>query len=118
MNLGCLVTIANHPADLHLVLIENGVYEVNGGQPVPGTGRTDFAGLARAAEIKRVYSCQNVEEWRLCAAEALSGSGPVVVWLKVAARAGQRPPTTARPMAEQLTRLRQMLAGTGSSGNS
>src|SRR4051812_47736410 len=44
MNLGCLVTLANYPADLFLVLIDNGVYEVTGGQPVPGSGRTDFAG--------------------------------------------------------------------------
>src|SRR5262250_2152969 len=101
MNLGCLVTIANHSADLYLVLIDNGVYEVTGGQAVPGAGRTDFAGLARAAGIKRVYSSQTVEEWRSCAAEALSGHGPVVVCLKVAARAGQSPPTTARPMVEQ-----------------
>src|SRR5262249_21554389 len=28
MNLGFLVTLANHPADLFLVVIENGVYEV------------------------------------------------------------------------------------------
>src|SRR5712671_3967484 len=47
MNLGCLVTLANHPADLFLIVIDNGVYEVTGGQPVPGSGHTDFAGLAQ-----------------------------------------------------------------------
>jgi len=50
---------------------------------VPGAGRTDFAGLGRAAGIRRAYSCQTIEEWRGVAAEALSGPGPVVVWLKV-----------------------------------
>src|SRR5437016_6305408 len=25
MNLGCLVTIANHPADLYLIIVDNGV---------------------------------------------------------------------------------------------
>jgi thiamine pyrophosphate-dependent acetolactate synthase large subunit-like protein len=49
MNLGCLVTLAAHPADVFLVVVDNGVYEVTGGQPSPGAGRTDFAGLARAA---------------------------------------------------------------------
>jgi thiamine pyrophosphate-dependent acetolactate synthase large subunit-like protein len=109
MNLGCLVTLANHPADLFLVIIDNGVYEVTGGQPVPGSGRTDFAGLARAAGIRRVYASQTAPEWRDQAAEALTGEGPVVVWLKVAARPKQRAPRTARPMAEQLARLRHVL---------
>jgi sulfopyruvate decarboxylase subunit beta len=109
MSLGCLVTLANHPADLFLIVMDNGVYEVTGGQPVPGAGRTDFAGLARGAGIRRVYSCQTVEEWRASAAEALSGSGPVVIWLKVAARPDQRAPVAMRPMPEQLARLRQVL---------
>src|ERR1041385_2994365 len=41
MNLGCLVTLANHPARLYLVIIDNGLYEVTGGQPTAGAGRTD-----------------------------------------------------------------------------
>ena len=111
MNLGCLVTLARHPADLFLIVIDNGVYEVTGGQPTPGVGHADFAGLARAAGIRRVYVCETVGEWRSVAAEALSGPGPVVIWLKVAARPDQRAPTRARPMGEQLARLRQALAG-------
>src|SRR5262249_10602654 len=79
MNLGCLVTIASYPAAVYLLVIDNGVYEVTGGQPVRGAGHTDFAGLARAAGIGRVYSCQTLESWRETAAEALSGRGPVVI---------------------------------------
>jgi thiamine pyrophosphate-dependent acetolactate synthase large subunit-like protein len=110
MNLGCLVTLAAHPAELFLLVIDNGAYEVTGGQPPPGAGRTDFAGLARAAGVRRVYSCATAGAWRAVAAEALAGPGPVVVWLKVAARPGQRAPAAMRPMAEQLARLRQVLA--------
>jgi thiamine pyrophosphate-dependent acetolactate synthase large subunit-like protein len=109
MNLGCLVTLADYPANLFLIIVDNGVYEVTGCQPVAGAGRTDFAGLARAAGIRRVYSCQSVEEWRSIAAEALSGTGPVVVCLRVAPRPGERAPVKARPMAEQLARLQQLL---------
>jgi thiamine pyrophosphate-dependent acetolactate synthase large subunit-like protein len=109
MNLGCLVTLAAHPADVFLLVMDNGVYEVTGGQPSPGAGRTDFAGLARAAGIRRVYACDTAAAWRETAAEALSGPGPVVVWLKVEARAGERAPTTMRPMPEQIDRLRQEL---------
>ncbi len=109
MNLGCLVTAANHPADLFLIIMDNGVYEVTGGQPIAGAGRTDFATLARGAGIRRVYDFETVEDWRAGAAETLTGPGPVVIRLNVAARPGQRAPTSARPMAEQVARLRQVL---------
>src|SRR5262245_10267705 len=111
MNLGCLVTLAAHPADVFLVVIDNGAYEVTGAQPTPGAGRTDFAALARAAGIRRTYACDTAEQWRSVAAEALSPPGPVAVWLKVEARPGQRAPTAMRPMAEQLARLRRALEG-------
>src|SRR5436189_4896595 len=45
MNLGCLVTLASNPADVYLLIMDNGLYEVTGGQPIAGAGRTDFAGL-------------------------------------------------------------------------
>jgi thiamine pyrophosphate-dependent acetolactate synthase large subunit-like protein len=109
MNLGVLVTIANHSADLYLVVIDNGVYEVTGGQAVAGAGRTDFAGLARAAGIPRVYAYDTAEAWRAAAAEALAGVGPAVIVLKVEARPGQCAPTQAPPMNGQIARLTSAL---------
>jgi thiamine pyrophosphate-dependent acetolactate synthase large subunit-like protein len=112
MNLGCLVTIASYPANLFIIVMDNGVYEVTGGQPIPGAAWTHFAGLARGAGIERVYSCETVEAWRGVATEALSGLGPVVVALKVEARPCQQAPTKARPMKEQMDRLRRALDDT------
>jgi sulfopyruvate decarboxylase subunit beta len=109
MSLGCLVTLAAHQANVFLVVIDNGVYEVTGGQPTPGANRIDFAGLARASGIQRVYSCETADAWREIAAEAMSGPGPVVVWLKVEPRPGQCAPTAMRPMAQQLDRLQRAL---------
>jgi thiamine pyrophosphate-dependent acetolactate synthase large subunit-like protein len=109
MNLGSLVTLAHHPANIYLLILDNGLYEVTGGQPTAGTGHTDFAGLARAAGIRRVYAFETAEAWRLGAAEALSGPGPVVVWLKVEGRLGQKTPAAPRSMAEQIARLKQAL---------
>jgi thiamine pyrophosphate-dependent acetolactate synthase large subunit-like protein len=110
MNLGGLVTIAAHPANLFLVIIDNGVYEVTGGQTVAGCRQTDFAGLARAAGIPRVYSFDSLEDWRAGAAEAISGAGPAAIWLKVEAQPGQRPPRSAPPIVEQMARLTRALA--------
>jgi thiamine pyrophosphate-dependent acetolactate synthase large subunit-like protein len=109
MNLGGLVTLANNPADVYLLVMDNGLYEVTGGQPHAGAGHADYAGLARAAGIKRVYSFYSQEAWRAGAAEALSGPGPVVVWLKLEGRLGQKTPKPPRPMGEQIERLRQAL---------
>jgi thiamine pyrophosphate-dependent acetolactate synthase large subunit-like protein len=111
MNLGCLVTLANNPADVWLVILDNGLYEVTGGQKVAGAGRTDFAGMARAAGIGRVWRCETLEEWRSAAPEALAGDGPAVIVLSVEGRLGQKTPKPPRPMAEQIARLRAALAG-------
>jgi thiamine pyrophosphate-dependent acetolactate synthase large subunit-like protein len=109
MNLGSLVTLAGHPANVYLVIMDNQMYEVTGGQPTAGAGRVDFAGLAKSAGIARVYCVEQLAEWKAKAAEALSGPGPVVIWLRITGRLGQRTPTPPRPMAEQLRRLRESL---------
>lgn len=114
MNLGCLVTIASYPANLYLLIMDNGLYEVTGGQPTAGAGHTDYAGLARAAGIRRTSTFDTMEAWKNGAAEALSGPGPVVVWLKVEGRLGQKTPKPPRPMAEQIARLQQALGVTPS----
>jgi thiamine pyrophosphate-dependent acetolactate synthase large subunit-like protein len=109
MNLGCLVTLANNPADVYLLVMDNGLYEVTGGQPHAGAGHTDFAGLARAAGLRRTYAFDTLAAWRARAAESLSGPGPVVICLKVEGRLGQKTPRPPRPMGEQVERLRRAL---------
>lgn len=109
MNLGSLATIAAHPANLFLLIMDNGIYEVTGGQATAGQGRVDFAGLARAAGITRVYAFDSQEAWQAGAVEALAGSGPVAVCLRVEARLGQKTPKPPRAMSEQIRRLRDGL---------
>ncbi len=111
MNLGCLATLAHHPANVYLLIVDNGLYEVTGGQPTAGVGHTDFAALARAAGIERVYDFDTAGAWRAGAAEALTGAGPVVVCLKIEGRIGQKTPKAPRPMVEQIARLRNALSG-------
>jgi thiamine pyrophosphate-dependent acetolactate synthase large subunit-like protein len=110
MNLGCLVTLAAHPANVYLLIIDNGLYEVTGGQTTAGTGRVDFAAMARGAGIGRVFDCGDLAAWEAVAGEALSGPGPVVVVLKTEGRTGQKTPGPPRSMAEQIERLRSALA--------
>lgn len=109
MNLGCLVTAAQHRVPLYVVLIDNGLYEVTGGQPVAGAGNTDFDAIALGAGFERVYGFDTADGWKSQAAECLSGDGPVFVWLKVVGEKGKTTPTPPRPMAEQIARLRSAI---------
>jgi thiamine pyrophosphate-dependent acetolactate synthase large subunit-like protein len=109
MNLGCLVTAAQFVLPLRILLIDNGLYEVTGGQPVPNARRTDFAALARGAGIGRVYTAGSRGEWETVAAEALAGPEPSFAWLKVQGTRGQSTPSAPRPMSEQIARLRDAI---------
>ena len=91
MNLGCLVTLtAKAPANFTLIIIDNGVYEVTGGQATIGaaakrTGDEDinFADLARAAGFTAVYEFDDIESWRY-EHEVIHDEGPVCIVLKTA----------------------------------
>lgn len=109
MNLGCLVTLASYPADLFLLIMDNALYEVTGGQQPVGAGNVDYAGLARAAGFRRTYYFADLGSWEAGAADALRSPGPVAIWLKLEARLGQKTPKPPRPMAEQIARLRAAL---------
>ncbi|MAE60472.1 MAG: hypothetical protein CMJ49_03845 [Planctomycetaceae bacterium] len=108
MNLGSLVTVVESGArNLSVVLLDNGLYEVTGGQRTPGAGSgTDFAGLATAAGFTSVGSYGDLEAWRAAAQGWLRDPGPRFVWLKVAAQPGDYMTNTARPIGEQLERMR------------
>jgi sulfopyruvate decarboxylase subunit beta len=109
MSLGNLVTLAAYPANVYLLILDNGHYEVTGGQPHAGAGRVDYAVIARGAGIARAYSFTDLVSWQAGAAEALSGPGPVVIHLKVEGLVGQKTPKPPRPMDEQIRRLQEAL---------
>lgn len=83
MNLGSLVTISNiRPKHfLHLVF-ENGVYEVNGAHPIPGTGTVDFAEMAKAAGYQDAICFTQLDAFEATLPNLLSSDGPVMAVLK------------------------------------
>lgn len=84
MSLGTLVTIAGSGAkNLILFVLENGTYEITGNQPIPGAGRVDFPGLARAAGFPRVYSFNEDVGYEVTLPEILGADGPVFVGVGV-----------------------------------
>jgi sulfopyruvate decarboxylase subunit beta len=85
MNLGCLVTLAASGAkNVTLILLDNGVYEVTGGQKTAGSvARADFAGFATAAGIQSVATFDDLIDWQHGAATVLNLPGPRFIWLSV-----------------------------------
>ena len=104
MNLGSLVTIAAQaPPNLVVLIMDNGVYEVTGAQPLPS--RPDFAALARASGIANVHHFVNAAEWSGAIRRVLGERGPVVVVLDVepvAARGAPKSPGLASARATEL----------------
>ena len=86
MNLGSLVTIGEvAPRNLIHFVCQNGIYEVNGGHPIPGAGRVSFAGFARAAGYRSVHEFAELAQFAAQIGAVLKEDGPVFVVLEVIA---------------------------------
>lgn len=84
MNLGSLVTIADaKPSNLIHCVFENGIYEITGGQPIPGEGTFNFGVLARGAGFPNVYEIDDESTMEPRLDEAFAKSGPTFVMLRV-----------------------------------
>jgi sulfopyruvate decarboxylase subunit beta len=84
MTLGSLVTIVEAGAkNLVLFVLENGAYEITGNQAIPGRGRVDFPGLARAAGFPRVYDLNTAEDFESVLPAILSKEGPIFVGVQM-----------------------------------
>ncbi|MGQ0664389.1 MAG: thiamine pyrophosphate-dependent enzyme [Pseudomonadota bacterium] len=84
MNLGSLVTIAAvAPRNLVHFVCENGIYEANGGHPIPGRGTVSFTGFAKAAGYPKVYEFGELSDFEARIPAILEEDGPVFVDLKV-----------------------------------
>ena len=84
MNLGTLVTIAGEePANLVHFVFEDGVYYTTGGQPIPGAGKFDLAGIAESSGFKHSFTFDNLEDLVSEMPQIVNLDGPVFVCLKV-----------------------------------
>jgi sulfopyruvate decarboxylase subunit beta len=84
MNLGSLVTIAGMaPRNLVHVVCQNGVYEVTGGQPIPGVERLDFGQMALGAGFRRAETFDDLDALERALPELLTAEGPTFVTLKL-----------------------------------
>ena len=111
MNLGCLVSVvAARAANLTVVVFDNGVYEITGGQKTPAADAdVDYAGLARAAGFRSVWQFAEINEWRRQASDVFQAEGPRFVHLVVKPVTEDYILYLPCPIGEQIDRLRQAL---------
>ncbi|MFN7803527.1 MAG: thiamine pyrophosphate-dependent enzyme [Planctomycetaceae bacterium] len=120
MNLGCLVTIsACAVPNLLLVTVDNGVYEVTGGQATSASaGRlgqrpgVDFATLAQGAGWPSVFRFESASEWARERHVVLQAPGPTcVVWKVTPDPAGTVPKSPAPAVARAQEFRRRLIPG-------
>ena len=111
MNLGCLITVvASRAANLSIVVIDNGVYEVTGGQKTPSRlAETDFAGLARGAGFPNVAHFWNLTDLQQRLPDILRARGPRFIWLEIEPLRDDYQLDPPVPMREQVAQLRAAL---------
>jgi sulfopyruvate decarboxylase subunit beta len=103
MNLGTLVTIAGKaPENLYHFVLDNGVYAVTGGQPIPNAGGFSFKGLAEAAGYASAYEFDDLEELATSIEQVMSARGPVLVSIKTEPEV-ENTPIWERPRASRRT---------------
>lgn len=108
MSLGSLVTVVGSGVtNLTIVLLDNGLYEVTGGQETPAArSAVDYAGLARAAGFPSAAEFRDLADWQSRAADVFALPGPRFVCLVVSAAPPESLTSSTPPLAEQLVELR------------
>jgi sulfopyruvate decarboxylase subunit beta len=115
MNLGCLVTIAaSRASNLTLIVLENGIYEVTGGQSTAAAAadaqRVNFAALARAAGLASVFSFDELAAWQRDAASVLGVPGPRFIHLSVEPVGADYQLPAMAPMGDRIAAFRRALS--------
>ena len=115
MNLGSLVTVGGMaPANLYHIVLDNGIYAMTGGQPVPNADGLDYQGLAESAGYVKTYLFDNLEDWVTGFGEALEHKGPALIVMKTAPELTDwrnNPPPPGRRMSEAAPVAKSALAG-------
>ena len=123
MGLSSLVSIVSAGVkNLTLIVFDNGLYEVTGGQPTAaaaypgapnmnGTSGCDFTGFARAAGFPTSLLFDDEATWRAAAAKTLTLPGPRFLQITVADVGAEYHLPPPKPMRERITAFQAALRG-------
>lgn len=84
MQLGCLATVATQaPKNLTMVVWDNGIYQITGGQPTASASTADLVAVARACGIARSAWAADEDDFERLFAAALSEGGPTLIAARI-----------------------------------
>jgi thiamine pyrophosphate-dependent acetolactate synthase large subunit-like protein len=115
MQLGALGTVAAvRPANLAIVVFDNGTYQITGAQPTLTAKAVDLVAMARGAGLARAAWAADEAHFEALVDAALAGAGPVFI----ATRTDDQPPAgvTERDASRIRSRFMEGL-GTPARGN-
>ena len=100
MNLGTLTTVATQkPENFYHFVMENGVYAITGGQPIPGKDVVSFKGFAEDAGYAGYYEFGDLEEFSVNIEAVLQEKGPILICIKTKPEISDTPPGMRPPTA-------------------
>ena len=116
MSLGVLATIVGTGIrNLTVIVLDNGVYEVTGGQTTAGVlAQVDFVGFATAAGFESVAFFDDLIDWQAGAAQVLALPGPHFIALRVEPELENYFLNPPGPTQERIDRFRAALASSKS----
>jgi thiamine pyrophosphate-dependent acetolactate synthase large subunit-like protein len=84
MQLGCLATVATlRPKNLTILVMDNGSYQITGGQPMPATGGADYVAIARGCGLTNSVWAKDETDFERLVEASLAGEGPQLIGLKL-----------------------------------
>jgi thiamine pyrophosphate-dependent acetolactate synthase large subunit-like protein len=84
MQLGCLSTIATlAPKNLCMVVMDNGVYQITGAQPIPGSATADIVAIAVGSGLTNSTWAADEEDFERLVDQSLSASGPSLIGVRI-----------------------------------
>lgn len=105
MQMGCLGTVgARQPANLLVVVMDNGIYQITGGQPTATAASVDLVGVAHACGIRSAHWATDEDGFEQMVERFLREPGPHLI----AARIDGQPGTGTTERDPALIRRRFM----------
>jgi thiamine pyrophosphate-dependent acetolactate synthase large subunit-like protein len=84
MQLGCLTTIAAlAPKNLTMIVMDNGSYQITGGQATPAAGVADLIAVALGCGISRSAWAADEEDFERLIDQSLATSAPMLIGVRI-----------------------------------
>jgi len=83
MQLGCLSTIASLGPSNLLIVMDNGIYQITGGQPTPAAARSDVVAIAQDCGLAASAWAVDEEDFARRSAAALAADQPTLIAVRI-----------------------------------